>query len=145
MKACLRGNEEYLDAMVREFIKGFPYPQSSLFQQLIRSLTAGQFGESPIAWTVLQGCINGQRGFNDPMCGACGADKPSNKCVSCSAQGYCNRVCQKLHWFVHKKVCKEMGVKEKQRKELEAKEAEEKKVENSIKEMSIGHFDPNEK
>ena len=40
-------------------------------------------------------------------CAACG--KKSEEllcCIRCSSVSYCNRKCQRLHWKVHKKLCK---------------------------------------
>jgi len=38
-------------------------------------------------------------------CSTCGAEKPDKKCSKCKAVQYCDRECQRLHWFMHKKNC----------------------------------------
>lgn len=38
-------------------------------------------------------------------CSSCGEEKPDKKCAKCRVVGYCDRECQRLHWFVHKKTC----------------------------------------
>lgn len=38
-------------------------------------------------------------------CSTCGDEKPDKKCSKCKAVQYCDRECQRLHWFMHKKTC----------------------------------------
>lgn len=38
-------------------------------------------------------------------CSTCGQEKPDKKCSKCKAVQYCDRECQRLHWFMHKKNC----------------------------------------
>lgn len=38
-------------------------------------------------------------------CSTCGEEKPGKKCSKCKEVQYCDRECQRLHWFVHKKMC----------------------------------------
>lgn len=38
-------------------------------------------------------------------CSTCGEEKPDKKCSKCKQVQYCDRECQRLHWFAHKKVC----------------------------------------
>lgn len=49
--------------------------------------------------------------FQDDIsyCGTCGEEKPEKKCSKCKAVQYCDRECQRLHWFAHKKTCKPPG------------------------------------
>ena len=67
--------------------------------------------------------MNGQKGFrdNDP-CSTCAEEKGAKKCSRCHYDSYCNKECQQLHWFVHKKYCKQ---KEMEYKMAQAKIAEE--------------------
>lgn len=45
--------------------------------------------------------------FQDDLtyCSTCGEEKPDKKCSKCKLVQYCDRECQRLHWFAHKKVC----------------------------------------
>lgn len=38
-------------------------------------------------------------------CSTCGNEKPDKKCSKCKAVQYCDRECQRTHWFMHKKTC----------------------------------------
>ncbi|KAG8285788.1 Ankyrin repeat and MYND domain-containing protein 2 [Homalodisca vitripennis] len=38
-------------------------------------------------------------------CATCGQEPAIKKCSKCRATQYCDRECQRLHWFVHKKEC----------------------------------------
>lgn len=56
--------------------------------------------------------VNGQRGFADSetlTCNTCGEEKATKKCAKCKSVQYCDRECQKLHWFLHKKVCSKLS------------------------------------
>lgn len=47
-------------------------------------------------------------GFTDSdalICHTCGEEKATKKCSKCKAVQYCDRECQRLHWFIHKKNC----------------------------------------
>ncbi|KAJ1522256.1 hypothetical protein ONE63_002560 [Megalurothrips usitatus] len=68
--------------------------------------------DSPNALSVISAAINGQRGFNDAAasaCSTCGEEKAPKKCSKCKAVQYCDRECQRLHWFLHKKACARLG------------------------------------
>lgn len=68
--------------------------------------------------------------FQDDItyCGTCGEEKPEKKCSKCKAVRYCDRDCQRLHWFAHKKTCKpcdgksDTDSKENAKKEIDATE-----------------------
>lgn len=38
-------------------------------------------------------------------CSTCGEEGPDKKCSKCKQVQYCDRECQRLHWFMHKKTC----------------------------------------
>lgn len=38
-------------------------------------------------------------------CSTCGEEKPDKKCSKCKQVQYCDRECQRIHWFMHKKNC----------------------------------------
>ncbi|XP_022916018.2 ankyrin repeat and MYND domain-containing protein 2 [Onthophagus taurus] len=101
------GKDNYLDFMdgfIREAVREFPFTDCTLFRQIVTSL-AGK--DPPPALNVLTAAINGHRGFVDniSVCHTCGEEKPSKKCSKCKAIQYCDRNCQRLDWFVHKKAC----------------------------------------
>ena len=75
--------------------------------------------------------VNGQKGFrdNDP-CATCAEEKGAKKCARCHYDSYCNKECQQLHWFVHKKYCKEKEL-EYQLEQTKIAEAEAKEKENA--------------
>lgn len=56
--------------------------------------------------------------MNDTSCTACGEEKASKKCSQCKVAQYCDKDCQKFHWFVHKKQCTS-SVSNQKRKENE--------------------------
>ncbi|KAK8740103.1 hypothetical protein OTU49_003034 [Cherax quadricarinatus] len=99
------GFEEHLEYYIRDAIKSFPYIEMPLFIQLVRNITSGNIGDT-FALTILSGCINGQRAFDDNSCSTCGQELESLKrCSKCKSAQYCSRSCQKLHWPIHKKFC----------------------------------------
>lgn len=93
-----------MDLFLKDCIREFPYRECTTFHQMVSSLTSK---DPPPALAVINCTINGQRGFVDafPFCSTCGEEKPSKKCSKCKSVQYCDRECQRLHWFVHKKAC----------------------------------------
>lgn len=68
--------------------------------------------DSASALAVISSAINGQRAFSDgtvTACSTCGEEKAPKKCSKCKAVQYCDRECQRLHWFLHKKACARLG------------------------------------
>lgn len=104
LKTSKDGNLEFMDAFLRESVRNFPFRECTIFRQMVTSLAGN---DPPSAISVVASAINGQRGFIDsvPMCNTCGEEKPSKKCSKCKVVQYCDRECQRLHWFVHKKAC----------------------------------------
>lgn len=98
------GNLDVMDAFLKECIRDFSYRECTIFRQMVSSL-AGK--DPPSALSVVNAAINGQRGFIDnvSVCHTCGEEKPAKKCSKCKAVQYCDRECQRLHWFMHKKCC----------------------------------------
>jgi hypothetical protein len=47
-------------------------------------------------------------GGRQRVCGQCGAEGAAMRCGGCDAARYCNPTCQKAHWKVHKRQCKEL-------------------------------------
>lgn len=100
---------EYQEAFLRECVREFPFRESSIFRQMVATLASS---EPPSAISVVLAAINGQRGFAadySETCVTCGAEKATKKCSKCKAVQYCDRECQRLHWFIHKKSCARPG------------------------------------
>lgn len=95
---------EFQDNFLNEGIRKFPFRQSMIFRQAVTSMARE---DSPGTLAVIDAAINGQRGFVNsvPYCNTCGEEKPAKKCSKCKSVQYCDRECQRLHWFVHKKAC----------------------------------------
>lgn len=98
------GIPEYQEAFLREAVREFPFRESTIFHQMVATLAGS---EPPSAASVISAAINGQRGFidNSQICVTCGEEKVTKKCSKCKAVQYCDRECQRLHWFMHKKAC----------------------------------------
>ncbi|XP_033196221.1 ankyrin repeat and MYND domain-containing protein 2 [Bombus vancouverensis nearcticus] len=102
------GIPEYQEAFLRESVREFPYRESTIFRQMVATLAAS---DPPSAASVVSAAIDGQRAFldNAQVCITCGEDKANKKCSKCKAVQYCDRECQRLHWFMHKKACTRLG------------------------------------
>ena len=98
------GIPEYQEAFLRETVREFPFRESTIFHQMVATLAGS---DPPSAASVISAAINGQRGFLDQsqICVTCGEEKAMKKCSKCKAVQYCDRECQRLHWFMHKKAC----------------------------------------
>ncbi|XP_014240481.1 ankyrin repeat and MYND domain-containing protein 2 [Cimex lectularius] len=107
IKRILRNGsgEKFLESLIRESIREYPYRDCGIFHQMITSLTA--FKNPPPALQVISTVINGQRGFESDVkvCTTCSEETQTKKCVKCKQVQYCGRECQRLHWFAHKKEC----------------------------------------
>ncbi|KAK7862086.1 hypothetical protein R5R35_011501 [Gryllus longicercus] len=97
-------NPEFQERFLRECVREFPFRESTVFRQMVASLAQH---DSPSAYCVISATINGQRGFVDvkATCWTCGEEGAPKKCSKCKAVQYCDRECQRLHWFMHKKAC----------------------------------------
>lgn len=95
---------DLMDSFLKDCVREFPFRECTTFHQMVSSLTSK---DPPSALSVINCTINGQRGFVDaiPYCSTCGEEKPAKKCSKCRSVQYCDRECQRLHWFVHKKAC----------------------------------------
>uniref|UniRef100_A0A0A9X057 Ankyrin repeat and MYND domain-containing protein 2 n=2 Tax=Lygus hesperus TaxID=30085 RepID=A0A0A9X057_LYGHE len=106
-KRILKPNsgEKYLDSMIRECIREFPHKETTIFRQMVTSLAGIE--DPPSAISVITTVINGARGFADDIkvCATCCEETATKKCSKCKKVQYCDRECQRLHWFVHKKEC----------------------------------------
>ncbi|CAH0604904.1 unnamed protein product [Chrysodeixis includens] len=95
---------DLMDTFLKDCVREFPFRECTTFHQMVSSLASK---DPPPALSVINCTINGQRGFVDaiPYCSTCGEEKPAKKCSKCKSVQYCDRECQRLHWFVHKKAC----------------------------------------
>lgn len=98
------GQLDYVEFTIRDCVREFPFRECTIFRQIVAQLPAK---DAAPALTILRTAINGQRGFVDDIsyCSSCGNEKPDKKCSKCKAVQYCDRECQRLHWFMHKKTC----------------------------------------
>ncbi|CAO1307752.1 unnamed protein product [Diamesa tonsa] len=99
------GQQDYMEATIRDCVREFPFRESTIFQQVVRQLASKD--NTLTALDVIKQAINGQRGFQDVItfCSTCNDEKPDKKCSKCKEVQYCDRECQRLHWFAHKKEC----------------------------------------
>jgi hypothetical protein len=99
------GQMDYTEVTIRECVREFPFRECTIFQQVVRQLASKE--NNLTALEVLKQAINGQRGFQDlnTFCVTCGDEKPDKKCSKCKQVQYCDRECQRLHWWLHKKEC----------------------------------------
>lgn len=104
LKEDKNGHLELMDEFIKQCVRAFKHWECTLLRQLVAQLT-GKFDGT--ALELIDTTINGQRGFRDTviLCSACSHDKPEKKCSKCKAVQYCDRACQRLHWFMHKKTC----------------------------------------
>ncbi|XP_063241048.1 ankyrin repeat and MYND domain-containing protein 2 isoform X2 [Bacillus rossius redtenbacheri] len=97
---------EFQESFMRECVREFPFRECTVFRQMVSTLAQK---DSPPAVSVVSGVISGQRASAEQdqaaCCFACGQEGAPKKCSKCRAVQYCDRECQRLHWFVHKKVC----------------------------------------
>lgn len=96
---------EFQESFLRECVREFPYRECTVFRQMVTSLAQP---DSAQALSIIAAAINGQRSFADASatyCSTCGEEGAPKKCSKCKAVQYCDRECQRLHWFMHKKAC----------------------------------------
>ncbi|XP_053209211.1 ankyrin repeat and MYND domain-containing protein 2-like [Panonychus citri] len=113
-----------LENFLREAIKRFPYHNSMVFIQMVKSLSSVAVGDEPSALSILARSISGQKGFLDEEtinCATCSEPKPNKKCSQCKVTQYCDQRCQRLHWFTHKKFCPKIANEAKAKQEQETK------------------------
>jgi ankyrin repeat and MYND domain-containing protein 2 len=100
------GQLDYLESTIRDCVREFPHRECTIFRQIVTQL-ANTVENGLTALDIVKSSINGQRGFQDAItfCSSCGQEKPDKKCSKCKLVQYCDRECQRLHWFMHKKYC----------------------------------------
>ncbi|XP_011502049.1 PREDICTED: ankyrin repeat and MYND domain-containing protein 2 [Ceratosolen solmsi marchali] len=104
LKCKSDGTFEYQELFLKETVREFQYRNSRIFRQMVATLAST---DPPSAISVIEAAINGQQVFNDysQICITCGEEKATKKCSKCKSVQYCDRECQRLHWFIHKKIC----------------------------------------
>lgn len=110
LKVNNKGFLDFQDNLLRECIREFPYRCLQICHDLVALLTTGD--NPPCALTVIISTINGQTRFIDPgkvTCSTCEEENPTKKCSRCKSVQYCDKDCQKFHWFIHKKYCGSKG------------------------------------
>lgn len=76
---------------------------------MVASLTRGK--DSMTALNVILVMIGNKRSLGvdafgeERICGTCTETNATKKCSKCKTMQYCDRECQRIHWFVHKKEC----------------------------------------
>lgn len=105
LKEDKNGHLEFMDQFIKQCVRAFRHWECTLLRQLVAQLTGKDFDGT--ALELINTTVNGQRGFKDTvvLCSACGHEKPEKKCSKCKVVQYCDRECQRLHWFMHKKTC----------------------------------------
>ncbi|XP_033731860.1 ankyrin repeat and MYND domain-containing protein 2-like isoform X2 [Pecten maximus] len=145
------GFPETQERIIRQSLREFPYGDSQLLQQLVRTLATVKIGDSPSGLSVLTQGVNGYRmTFDaDDICGTCGESYAEKKCSACKMVRYCDSRCQKLHWPTHKKMCSKMAEEylsiqklKKEEEEREKKEEEEQEeIQKKLSESKIQNGD----
>ncbi|XP_060582578.1 ankyrin repeat and MYND domain-containing protein 2-like [Ruditapes philippinarum] len=130
------GHPVLQDQLIRQALKEFPFAESQLLQNMVRQLSATKIGEHPTSLNILNQGVNGQKfGFDEvEECSTCGEPNAIKKCSACKMAHYCTPVCQKMHWFTHKKICKQLF---EEYKRIEKAKEEQKKMEEN-KEQANG-------
>jgi len=115
IKAQLKGRDSdgypvYQENFLRQSIKEFPFPEAQLFKMLVMNFSKNtEYGEDATAVEYINQAFNGNKGFKDhENCKTCGSEEAPKKCSTCKCVQYCDQVCQRHHWFVHKKFCPKM-------------------------------------
>lgn len=105
LKPNKEGQLDYVELTIRDCVREFPFRECTIFQQVVRQLASKE--NNLTALEIIKQSINGQRGFQDTnsFCSTCGDEKPDKKCSKCKQVQYCDRECQRLHWWLHKKEC----------------------------------------
>lgn len=112
MKKLLRNESEsglplLVEKALRNAVREFPFKDSTIFLQLLKSLAEVKIGDEPSALTLLTRMVSGVMSDNDTdhRCNSCHQPNSPKKCSQCGIVSYCNQFCQKIHWPCHKKTC----------------------------------------
>ncbi|XP_014211091.1 ankyrin repeat and MYND domain-containing protein 2 [Copidosoma floridanum] len=108
LKCKSNGSYDYQEQFLKDIVREFNYRDSAIFRQMVATLASSS---PPSAVSVIAAAINGQRAFNDSaqICATCGEEKATKKCSRCKTVQYCDRECQRVHWFLHKRACNRLS------------------------------------
>ncbi|XP_055339367.1 ankyrin repeat and MYND domain-containing protein 2-like [Paramacrobiotus metropolitanus] len=116
VKLFVRGRDavgfpEYMEKFLRESIRSFPFYQTPLHTTMVHAIAKANLGGAGGSLSILEQSINGQHmaGRDGPPCETCNDNEAHKKCSGCHMVAYCNEECQKLHWPLHRKECKELA------------------------------------
>jgi len=128
----------YQENFLRQAVKEFPFPESQLFKMLVTNFSmCKDYGVGQTAAEYINGAFNGQKGFKDhENCDTCGEERAEKKCSECKSADYCDQVCQKYHWFLHKKHCDRLKADHVRREAYNKKVAEENEKQESSKRVA---------
>lgn len=118
IKSMLIGRETdgfaiYQENFLRQNIKEFPFIESQIFKILVTNFSNNMnYGEDIAAAEIINNAVNVRKNWSEaPSCLTCGEENAEKKCSICKSVAYCDQVCQKHHWFTHKKICPQMKIK----------------------------------
>lgn len=105
LKLAKENQPNYLETTIRDLVREFPWRDCTVFKQIVTQLVSPS--NTLAAFDILKQSIMGHNVFADQTayCDACNEENPSKKCSKCKQVQYCDRECQRLHWFIHKKTC----------------------------------------
>lgn len=112
------GQEKFL----RHALTSFPHPESVLWRHVVSQVGSVEVGVHPTALSTITSAINGFPPMRssgdvgaDSTCSTCGDGPECGRgwqlklCQRCKRAGYCSVVCQRMHWFTHKRYCSSSG------------------------------------
>ncbi|XP_045474215.1 ankyrin repeat and MYND domain-containing protein 2 isoform X1 [Harmonia axyridis] len=106
LKPNKEGELEFMDNLLKEYIKDFSYRESMIFRQMVTSLT-NESATSTL--NVIKIALNGNMSFfnSSQGCATCGEPDKNyvKKCAKCKSVIYCDKNCQRMHWHWHKREC----------------------------------------
>ncbi|XP_055930683.1 ankyrin repeat and MYND domain-containing protein 2-like [Argiope bruennichi] len=106
IKGDVNGFPVNLEKFLRQDIQRYPFVECHLFLQLVRTLSPVEIGGEPSAISIIGEAVNGQRmSDNTCICSTCWEPNAEKKCSVCKSVQYCDKACQKMHWFTHKLIC----------------------------------------
>ncbi|KTF74269.1 hypothetical protein cypCar_00025520, partial [Cyprinus carpio] len=89
LKSLLKGRDvdgfpQYQEKFIRDCIRKFPYCETTLLQQLVRSIAPVEIGNDPTAFSFLTQALTGQMVLMDTeYCATCGEKGADKKCSFC--------------------------------------------------------------